>query len=330
MENINKYLNMLLFQQKIELISIALNLKLFKLLSKEDYTLSLIYKKLNTDTHNTKVLLDGLILLDLIFLDNKIYKNTEICKKFFIYGSKSYCGDVFLHKKDMLSSSSKLTSSLVKEGSLKFQSSKHPEKWADAAKLYIKQEQKNIISPIAVDIIKKLSEFPTMNKFLDLGCSSGIVGLDIVKNHPSLKGVLFDYEEVIDVSKIHIKEYELEHRVSTLTGDIKNDDIGSGYDLIWCSNIIYFFENKHEMIQKIYDSLNPNGILISAHVEIDEQDKIYENSYFYFLFLNMQEKTILKPSLLSNTFKEIGFSSIDSFTSYDMPMVPTQIHIVKK
>lgn len=328
--NINRYLNMLLVQQETEILGIALNLKIFKQLEDDNLTASALAHKVNTDKYNTKVLLDGLVFMDLLELNNEIYTNTDITKQFFVYDALEYCGDVYLNRREMLHSARKMTASLVKDGSGKMANSKHPKRWAEAAKTTLKQEQKTLISPIATNIVKNLKEFNGINKILDLGCSSGIIGLDIIKAHPTSKGVLFDYKEVAGVANEHIKEYGLEKRVCTLSGDIELDDIGSGYDLIWCSNIFYFFKNKKEVIQKIYDALAPNGILVSAHVEINNtniQDKI---SYFYFLFLNMQERNKLEPMELSNIFEDVGFRSINSYTTYDMPMTPFQIHIAKK
>ena len=328
--NINKYLNMLLVQQETELLGVALDLKIFQLLESTSHTAHSLAKKLESDDHNTQVLLDGLVFMDLLQLDNEVYTNTDISKQFFVYDSSQYCGDVYLNRKEMLNQARKMTASLVKNGCGKMLDSKHPKRWASAAKGSLKQEQKNLISPAATNIVKNLKEFNSINKMLDLGCSSGIIGLEIIKSHPTMQGVLFDYKEVTEVAKGHIKEYGLEKRVTTLSGDIEFDDIGSGYDLIWCSNIFYFFKDKKEVIQKIYDALSPNGILVSAHVEIDNnniQDKV---SYFYFLFLNMQKRNQLEPIELSNIFEDVGFRSINSYTTHDMPMTPFQIHISKK
>ena len=71
--NINKYLNMLLVQQETELLGIALDLKIFKLLESASYTAHSLAKKLESDDHNTKVLLDGLVFMDLLQLNNDIY-----------------------------------------------------------------------------------------------------------------------------------------------------------------------------------------------------------------------------------------------------------------
>ncbi|MCV6607296.1 MAG: methyltransferase [Campylobacterales bacterium] len=328
--NINKYLSLLLIQYQTEVLGVALDLQLFKILEKEPHTFQSLSKVLETNPHNTKILLDSLVLIDLLWKEGEFYKNEPIAQRFFVHGKKSYCGDVFLHRQNMLESGRTMIKDLVKDGIGKVKNSPQPKKWADVAKRFLRQEQENLMLPTALDIVKNLKDFQGMKKFLDLGCSSGIIGLEIAKENPLIQGVLFDYKEVTDIAGEHIKEYGLESRVKTLSGDIEKNDIGSGYDLIWCSNIFYFFQNKEEVIQKIYDSLNPNGILVSIHVEVDENSKENIDNYFYFLFLNMQERSVLRPMELTNLFKEIGFKSINSYTTHDTPMTPNQVHIVKK
>jgi len=328
--NINKYLNMLLVQQKTEVLSLAIELQIFTLIEKKNYEIQDLSLELSTNSHNTKTLLDSLVLLDLLYKENGFYKNEEISKRFFISNSSTYCGDVFLHRKNMLEYGKESLSSLLKKEHLNLNKPKDSGKWANAAKKYLKQEQKNLISPSALNIIKNLRDINKMKKILDLGCSSGIVGLEIVKNYENMTGVLFDYKEVTNIANNHIREYDLENRVSILSGDIEEDNIGEGYDLIWCSNILYFFKDKKKILEKIYKALNPNGVLVSCHVEIDEQDKVNQDSFFYFLFMSMQERNIIKPMELSNICEDIGFKNIYSFSNFDMPMTPCQIHIARK
>ena len=329
MQNINKYLQMLLVQQKTEILEIALNLKLFKLIEEKIDTISMLSLKIKIDEHKTKILLDSLIFMELVEVNENIYSNSKLAKQSFIYGSSSYCGDIFLHRKHLSNFGKEMIKSIL-ENDKKLEDNKTAKLWANASKKFLKQEQKNLISPIALDIIKSLKEFSSLNKMLVLGCASGVIGLEITKNHPSLKTTLFDYEEVTNIAKEHIKEYNLEDRVTVLSGDIQIDNIGKNYDLIWCSNIFYFLKDNKSVIKKIYDALSPNGIIVSCHVEINTKNSLDENSFFYFLSLNIQGKNILKPMELSNIFEEIGFKSIDSYTNLNTPMTPSQIHICKK
>lgn len=330
MENsINKYFNMLLVGHKIETISIAIKLKLFTFIEKEDLEARFLASKLNCDLENTKILLDALVMLNLIYRENKIYKNEKISKKYFVSTSLNYSGDIFLHKKEMLTIAQNSLEGFIKGGKNILTDMKHEKKWADSAKKNLKQEQKSLVCEAVVSLVNNLKEFPKMKKILDLGCSSGILGLEIVKSHPSLCATLFDYKEVTDIAKENIIEYKLENRAKILSGDIQEDDIGQGYDLIWCSNIFYFLKNKEEVIKKIYNALNPNGILVSSHVEIDKRNKTHEDNFFYFLSLSLQGRDVLKPIELSYVFEEVGFRSINSYTTFEL-LTPTQIYIVKK
>lgn len=293
--------------------------------------LDLLINTLKTDKKNTKILLEALLILDLIYKDkNTFYKNTQITKDYFLYYSNTYCGDVFLHRKEMLKNGVNSMKDLVINGEKDIRKSKNPEKWADVSKKFLEQEQKNLLKEYVLNIVKNLKEYPNIKNMLDLGCSAGILGLEIVKSHQNMKGVLFDFPLVTNTALDNIKEYSLESRVSILNGNIQNDDLGGPYDLIWCSNVFYFLDNKEEVIKKIYKALSPKGVLISAHVEIGERSKEYEDSFFYFLSLNLQGRKILKPMELSKTFEAIGFNKINSFTSSDFPMTETQIHIVRK
>ena len=329
MQNINNYLSLLLAQQKTEILELALELKIFKLIEENINTIFIISSKININEHKTKILLDSLVFMELLEINQDKYLNTKFAKEAFIYGTSSYCGDVFLHRKQLAENGKKMMKSMFEEKK-ELEDMKTAKLWANASKKFLKQEQKNLIAPMAVDIIKNLKEFSSLNKMLDLGCSSGVIGLEITKNHPNIKTTLFDYEEVTNITKEHINEYNLQNRVFVLSGDIEKNDIGKNYDLIWCSNIFYFFKDKKEVIKKIYDALNPNGILVSCHVEIDTKNSLDENSFFYFLSLNLQGKNILKPMELSDIFEEVGFKSINSYTTYKTPMTPSQIHICKK
>jgi SAM-dependent methyltransferase len=328
--NINTQLNWLLVPQKVEILSLALHLEIFKLIEKKINTFEKIVEKINADIENTKVFLETLVYLDFIKEKKGVYENTPFTKKFFVSGLESYCGDVFLYRKSLLDSAKNMFKSLLMNGNEKFKNSKHPQKWAQAAKTNLKQEQKVLVAPFAIDLIKKLPEYNSLKKVLDLGCSSAIVGLELLKEHKNAKGVCFDYEEVIQVVDEHIKEYNLEDRVSTISGDIELDDIKDGYDLIWCSNIFYFIQNKKQLIEKIYKALNKGGILVSTHIEIDENDGMDEASYFYYLFLRLQGREYLKTKELRKFFKNSGFKDINTYKSFDFPMTPMQVHIVRK
>ena len=176
MQNINDYLSLLLAQQKTEILELALELKIFKLIEENINTIFIISSKININAHKTKILLDSLIFMELLDINQDKYLNTKFAKEAFIYGTSSYCGDIFLHRKQLTENGKKMMKSMFEEKK-ELEEIKIAKLWADASKKFLKQEQKNLIAPMAVDIIKNLKEFSSLNKMLDLGCASGIIGL---------------------------------------------------------------------------------------------------------------------------------------------------------
>lgn len=326
MQSINDFLSLLLINQKIEILELALKLRIFEKIEKGINTKLNLASKLKVKTNKLEVLLEALIFMDLIKKNKNIYSNNSFSKKYLVFSNSSYCGDIFIHRKKMLNNANKLKNLLFGRSNIK----EEKNLWAKASKKSLKQEQKQFMAPLALEIIKNLKDFSKINKVLDLACSSGIVGLELAKKYPHLELTFFDYEEVTRVVKEHIKEYKLKNKVKILSGDVQKDEIGEAYDLIWCSNLFYFLENKEEVIKKIYKSLNQNGIFISCHVEIDSNNSLDENSFFYFLSLNMQGKNILKPMELSNIFEKFSFKSVSSYTSNKTLMSKSQIHICRK
>lgn len=330
LKTLNAYLTMLLVPYKIEVLAIALHVKLFKHIEEQPCTALDLAKLLSFDPTNTKIFLEALVMLELIEERDAFYTNTPLSKTFFVFDAPRYCGDVFLHRKAMLTQGVKMLEPLLEEGNRHTIQTKQPTKWAQASKKFLKQEQKTLISQVALACVKHASSLPKNAKILDIGCASGIIGLELLRANPSWSGIFFDYPEVIEIVQEHIEEYALSSRALLRCGNVQTDEFGNGYDLIWCSNLLYFLEDPSALIKKLYNALNPNGVLISAHVEIDATNPQHSDRFFYFLFLNLQGKRIFKPEELSEMFTQAGFSQMQTFTSHDMPMTPTTIHILKK
>ena len=115
MQNINNYLSLLLAQQKTEILELALELKIFKLIEENINTIFIISSKININKHKTKILLDSLIFMELLEINQDKYLNTKFAKEAFIYGASSYCGDVFLHRKQLAENGKKMMKSMFEE-----------------------------------------------------------------------------------------------------------------------------------------------------------------------------------------------------------------------
>lgn len=326
---IKKYVNLLLTPFKIEIICVAIKMEVFDIL-KDYIPLKEIIKYLELDKKNTKIFLDSLVHLKLLKNKNNQYKNSSLSNKYFVSSSDYYFGDMFLFKKEFFEENKKQILPLLKEGNKKQILQTNQKQWAEISKKYFFQEQKSILADFVVDLVKKINKNKHIKNILDLGCSSGVLSLEIVKQNKNIQATLFDFKEVICETKKNIKNYNLTNRVNTLDGDILKDDIKGDYDLVLCSNILHLLPQKQKILKKIYNSLNKNGtLLIIQSYNIKESLKNKEN-YFYNMLPMMLGKEPLDTYEFSNMILNSGFRSINNFINQNQYDADIKVFIAKK
>jgi cyclopropane fatty-acyl-phospholipid synthase-like methyltransferase len=153
----------------------------------------------------------------------------------------------------------------------------------------------------------------------------------IVASHPSIRGVIFDRAAIVKVAETFIKEYEMEGRIAVLAGDYNRDPIGEGYDLIWTSNALNFARhNLDSLMKKIYDTLNPGGMLISFC-----EGLTHERTKPDIHVLSMQTMVLMGQDMcfdqgeIADSMLRVGFKSVHSRT-LDTAWGPMDLDIGRK
>src|SRR4051812_44519576 len=116
-------------------------------------------------------------------------------------------------------------------------------------------------------------------RILDLGCGPGVMASRLVEEFPHAQLTLFDITvEMIDrcVSRLGANP-----RVSFRVGDLRDDDFGSGYDLILASLSLHHatLDERPSLAGRLFRSLVPGGQLITAEVVIDESPQVRHRQY---------------------------------------------------
>ncbi|MEA1961507.1 MAG: methyltransferase [Bacillota bacterium] len=101
-------------------------------------------------------------------------------------------------------------------------------------------------------IVSKLPEFSSFKKMLDLGGGPGLIGISIIAEHPTMKGVIFDQPAVVKVSESFIRQYEMDDRMEVIGGDYINDSIGESYDFVLASATLNFAKDNIDLMMKKY------------------------------------------------------------------------------
>jgi predicted O-methyltransferase YrrM len=301
---------------KGKILATAIELGLFNALS-EPVSAETASTAIGAHPRNTGLLMDGLAAMDLVEKKNGLYRNSPIAEAFLDEASPTCMARVFkyLLKYEAFPGDDMLN--LVKEGP---DSPENPhagsdEMAEDEVATYIPMQRSGRAQKMA-EIASALPEFPSFRKMLDLGCGPGINGIAIVSAHPTLRGVSFDRPRTVAVAAQSIREYGMEDRMETIGGDYTSDPIGEEYDLIFACDTLYYTRDEIDPIMsKLYDALNPGGVLITIDHGLACERTKPEEMIMGTLNIALKGETYLQDKgFLADAMIRAGFKSVRSRT----------------
>ncbi len=216
-----------------------------------------VAQKLGWSLRGTEMLLDGLVAIELIMKQDGRYHNGPEAAACLVEGARYDQRNIIRHKGNCWDAWSKLDE-CVRTG----HGSPHENRNTAELQDFILGMQ-NIARESAQCLLEAvdLSEFTHV---LDLGGGPATFAITFLKQHPNMRATLFDFPEVVAIGKKQVAEQRLEDRFCYVEGNMLEDGIGSGYDLILLSNIIHSFgiEENLRLVQKCHAALQPGGMLM--------------------------------------------------------------------
>jgi predicted TPR repeat methyltransferase len=235
-----------------------------------------------------------------------------------VEGTPASLGEGFIHQAAMSEVMLKDLSKLVLEGPPAYSAEDDPndeQKWSRRAVWMANNERAGIAQQMAA-IVSTLPEFPSFGKMLDLGGGPGIFGIAMVLKHPTMKGVIFDRKPVVEIARRFITEYKVEKRMDVRAGDYNRDSLGQGYDLIWASSTLNFAQNNmDEVMQKIHDALNPDGVFINLSEGLTDEGT--QPDFFVLCTMGWamtNPMTAFEQGVIADAMLNAGFRSVKSRT----------------
>ncbi len=263
----NRIIDLAFAFQKSRALFTAIELDLFEALGNHRLTAAELSDKLNTDAHSTDRLLNALSSMGLISKEGSLYSNSEAALKHLISGSPTYIGSLE-HIKNLWGAWTDLTDCVKSGKPLHYKTvNDKDDNWIND---YLESLQWKSIHEAS----EVISMMPLRNvrKFLDLGCGSGAFSLEAAVNYENIEFTLFDYPNVIKQAEKYINQSEYKSRFKLLSGDMFADNFGTGYDVVFISNVLneYSIWENIKLLQKVYDSLNKNGIVVVHQLLISD------------------------------------------------------------
>jgi len=251
--------------QVAKMLMVAVDLGLFDFLS-EPKSAGQTAAWLKADARGTGIFLNGLAALGLVDKGGDNFKNSELASRYLLRDSENYRGAIIKHIEHTWERGWKDLKETVLLG---HPPQADPEKWLDARPERDEAEVRAFIwgmHAIARDLAPQVAaklDLSAVRRLLDLGGGPATYAINFAQANPQLQATVFDLPMPIEIAKENIGKNGLTDRVGTLAGNFLQDDIGTGYDFIWVSQILHSHDEGQcrLIIAKAVAALAPGGTL---------------------------------------------------------------------
>jgi SAM-dependent methyltransferase len=221
---------------------------------------------LKADPRATGIFLNGLVGLELLDKNGDNFKNSALAARYLVQGSENYRGAIVKHIEHTWDRGWNDLKQTILVG---HPSEVETEKWVDGRPERDEDSVRAFIwgmHAIARDLAPKVAamlDFTGVRRLLDLGGGPATYAITFAQANPELKATVFDLPMPIEIARENIANNGLTGRVDLLAGNFLNDDIGTGYDFIWISQILHSQDEAQSqfIIAKAVAALNPGGTL---------------------------------------------------------------------
>jgi hypothetical protein len=142
------------------------------------------------------------------------------------------------------------------------------------------------LSRINFEALAQKFDFSRYKTLCDVGGATGLLAIEVAKEHPHLRCVSFDLPPVEPIARRNIAAAKMAERVSTASGDFFKDPLPRA-DVITMGMILHDWNlpNKMHLIRAAYEALPPGGAFIAIEALIDDARR--ENLFGLLMSLNM-------------------------------------------
>ena len=219
-----------------------------------------VAQRCGTDRRATELLLNALVALDVLQLRVDRYAVTPVAARFLVAGAPDDARDALRHNLSLWTTWSSLTEA-VREGhvSLRAEMRGRGDDWTVP---FIAAMHRNAAAR-APTVVEAVGAAP-VRRLLDVGGGSGAYAIAFAQANPALEAVVLDLPTVLPITEGHIADAGLAGRVTTRPGDLRRDDFGSGYDLVFLSAICHMLgpDGNRGLLKRAAKALAPGGRVV--------------------------------------------------------------------
>ncbi len=163
----------------------------------------------------------------------------------------------------------------------------------------------------ADEVAKKLVLPAHSRTLLDIGGGHGWYSAQLCRRYPQLSATVFDLPGSAEIGREVIAKAGMSDRVTHRDGDATTDDLGDGYDVVLCFNLLHHLTADQivTLFGRIHDALAPGGMLavMDAFAEPNRRSSAQANVLGLFMYLSSGSQ-VHPPERLYSWLREAGFA----------------------
>jgi len=234
----------------------ALELDIFTAVG-DGATAEQIGTRIHANARAVGMLLNALVALELLSKSGDDYRNTPESARYFVQSSKDNHRNGLLHTANIWHRWSTLTDAVRRGTRVPIDRDQTPE-WTQN---FISGMQRNA-KERALLVVKNLGT-AGVRRILDLGGGSGAYSIAFAKASPEVHCEILDLPEVVPLAAEYVNKAGVSAQVSLRSGNMLQDDFGSGYDLVMLNAICHMFseEQNRDLFRRARQALAQKGRL---------------------------------------------------------------------
>ena len=215
--------------------------------------------RMHSDPRATEMLLNALVALGLLEKRNQQFRCLPVAERHFTAGPHDARGAVG-HMVSLWRTWSNLTDA-VRTGTAAGHQ-EMAERGGDWTTTFIAAMHQNATerAPHVVAAVGAAG----VRRMLDVGGGSGAYSIAFAGAAPALAADILDLPTVLPIAQGHIDAAGLSSRIHLRSGDLRRDDLGSGYDLVFVSAICHMLapDENRDLLRRCYAATAPGGRIV--------------------------------------------------------------------
>jgi C-methyltransferase len=313
------------------ILKAAVELDVFTAIAEGSTTVEAIAAKIEASSRGTRILLNALGALDLVWKRKESYGLEPIADTFLVRGKEAYIGDFSSAVPVAHWEAFGKMAEAVKKGAPVCDFLTHEsEDWEQVALALV---------PLGIPVARSLGDILGIGRegrsgctILDVACGSGVYGYTLLQQDPRATVTGLDRKNVLKVAARVARDMGVAERVTHRAGDILTMDYGhSEFDIAIVSHILQGFDaaQGRGILEKVYDGLFPGGVVVINDFVADEDrcTRRFPLLFACYMLLVTPEGDTYTFSEFKSWLDAIGFQAA---TKHEVPGESTLIVANKK